>query len=61
MNTSNQYSKEVISEAAMIVAKEYNTTVHFVMERYTTTQLFREVRKIRKAREANMDSVRENW
>lgn len=61
MSAKKEYDKEVIMEAAMIVAEADNASIKFVMEKYTPTQLFREVRKLRKAREENMDSIREGW
>lgn len=54
-------AKEIIMEAAKIVAQLEHTNKTYVLATYSPTELFRKAKQYNREREANMDAIRANW
>lgn len=54
-------SREIINEAVYLIATTENISVEYLISAFSPKELVSFARKINRAREENMDTIRESW
>lgn len=54
-------SQQIVIEALNLISRTENVSKNYLLSIFSSKELINLARKINRAREENMDAIRENW